>query len=267
MTRPAGTTIIDNGDPHARARFVFIGVPTFGTVSISWHSHVMQLQNPLNRNVYHAYVRGFEVGQARNIIVDQALTFSTPQGHTASHVFFIDDDVLVPPYALNVLMAQKRPIVSGLYYAKVEVPQPLILMGPREGVLDPVPRNTVVNCYAHGMGCTLIETKVFRDLIDAGMVDYDLVDDGRRVPQFFSTTRDAMVEREGYPNEVFNQTEDVFFLNKAARLGYGAAVHTGVFSFHWDEKRQVGFPLHLWDEYKRTGNVTIGEEVACAPAS
>ena len=35
-------------DAAAKARVIFLGVPSFGMVSIRWHSHVMQLQNPLN---------------------------------------------------------------------------------------------------------------------------------------------------------------------------------------------------------------------------
>ncbi len=260
MTRPAGLTITTNGDPAARQRVIYLGVPSFGMVSLRWHSHIMQLQNPLNKSVYHGDAIGFEVGQARNYLVQEALNFENSNGHSVSHIFFVDDDVLVPPYALNVLLGRKRPIISGLYYAKIPAPQPLILMGPKEGVLEDVPRNTIVDCYAHGMGCTLIEMRVFRELLDAGYVSYETLPNGQRLPQFFSTTRDAMVESDGQIPTLFNQTEDVFFLNKAARLGYGAAVDTGVFGFHWDQKANVGYPLNLWDEFLRTGNVTIGSE-------
>ena len=251
-----------NPDPSARARVIFLGVPTFGMVSIRWHAHLLQLKNPLNKSVFHAYGIGFEVGQARNYLVDQALQWSNDVGHTVSHVFFVDDDVLIPPYALDVLLSRKRPIVSGLYYAKTESPQPLILMGPSEGTLQAVPRNTIVDCYAHGMGCTLIELKVFSDLINAGLIDYETMPSGQRLPQFFKTTRDELVQTPGQPPVVHNETEDVYFLKRAAQLGYQPAVDTGVFAFHWDQKAGVGYPLHYWAEFQKTGNVLVGDEVA-----
>lgn len=264
MTRPAGSTFTLMADEAAsKARVIFLGVPSFGMVSLRWHSHLMQLQNPLNRAVYHGYVIGAEVGQARNILVDQALTWTNSNGHTVSHVFFIDDDVLVPPYALSVLLSRKRPIVSGLYYAKTPAEQPLILPDPFGGTLQDVPRNQIVECYAHGMGCTLIEMRVFRDLIAAGLVNYDDVN-GRPIAQFFSTTRDARSETETGTPIYMNQTEDVFFLERAAKLGYGAAVDTGVFGFHWDQSQGVGYPLRLWEEFKAHGTVTIGSEPVSA---
>jgi hypothetical protein len=244
-------------DTRATARVIFLGVPSFGMVSLRWHSHMLQLQTPMNRSVYHGYVIGGEVGQSRNILVDQALAWTNQYGHTVSHVFFVDDDVLIPPYALSVLLERKRPIVSGLYYAKTPAEQPLVLSEPFGGTVTDLPRNAVVDCYAHGMGCTLIELRVFQELIDKGMVTYDDVN-GKRVAQFFSTTRDALVKSPDGTPTYFNQTEDVFFLNKARELGYGASVDTGVFAFHYDHTSKLCYPLRLWNEYLETGNVTIG---------
>ena len=207
-----------------RARVIYLGVPTFGMVSIRWHAHLMQLQNPMNRSVFHGYGLGFEVGQARNYLVDQALSWANSAGHTVSHVFFVDDDVLVPPYALSVLLSRKRPIVSGLYYAKTEHPQPLLFHDASVGVAERIPRNQVVDCYAHGMGCTLIELRVFRELLDKGLVEYEEFN-GQRLPQFFKTTRDGLSRdtATGAP-VIVNETEDVHFLKLARQIGYTAAV-------------------------------------------
>jgi hypothetical protein len=262
MARTAGVEVHVNATED-RARVIYLGVPTFGQVSIRWHAHMMQLQNPMNRSVFHGYGLGFEVGQARNYLVEQALHWSNGVGHTVSHVFFVDDDVLIPPYALSVLLSRKRPIVSGLYYAKVETPTPLLFHAPQVGVAESIPRNQVVECYAHGMGCTLIELRVFRELIDQGLVQYETLPNGQTLPQFFKTTRDAL-DRDASTNApvIHNETEDVHFLKLARQLGYNAAVDTSVFGFHWDEKNRVGYPRHLWDEFQRTGNVTVGDEVA-----
>ena len=263
MARTAGLELHVN-TIDARARVIYLGVPTFGRVSIRWHAHMMQLQSPLNRSIFHGYGLGFEVGQARNYLVQQALDWQNEHGHTVSHVFFVDDDVLIPPYALMVLLSRKRPIVSGLYFAKTQAPQPLILTDPYGGVMEDFPRNQVVECYAHGMGCTLIELRVFRELLEQGLVEHETMPSGQVLPQFFRTTRDKLTQVEGGAPTIGNETEDVHFLKLAAQLGYTAAVDTGVFGFHWDEKSQRGFPLHLWDEFQRTGNVTLGVEAVPA---
>lgn len=270
MTRSIGSALHENADAR-QDRVIFLAVPTFGRVSIRWHAHLMQLQNPLNRSVYHAYGIGWEVGQARNYLVQQALAFRSGLGHTVSHVFFVDDDVLIPPYALSNLLARSRPIVSGLYYAKTPAPQPLLLREPYDGTAEQsivdAPPNSLIECYAHGMGCTLIELRVFREMQAAGLAPEEQVANGQVLPQWFKTTRDQLSQVAGAPPSIYNQTEDVHFLTNAATLGYRAAVDTGVFGFHWDESGKVAFPLHLWEEYQQTGNVRIGTPAATlAPA-
>lgn len=261
MTRPAGVELTINGDEN-RARVIYLGVPTFGRVSIRWHAHMLQLQGPLNRSIFHGYATGFEVGQARNYLVTQALDWTNDNRHTISHVFFVDDDVLVPPYALIKLLAHKRPIVSGLYFAKTEASQPLVLHDEFGGVRTDLPRDQVIDCHAHGMGCTLIELRVFRELLETGQLEHKQTREGKDLPQWFSTTRDKLTTTDQGAPVIFNETEDVSFLRAAKTLGYQPAVDTGVFCFHWDEKQQIGYPRHLWDEYQRTGNVTIGQDHA-----
>ena len=262
MTRAIGAELLVNETPASMARVIYLGVPTFGMVSIRWHAHLMQLQNPLNRSVFHGYGVGYEVGQARNYLVEQALHWQNDAGHTVSHVFFVDDDVLVPPYALHVLLSRNRPIVSGLYYAKTAAPQPLLLTGPSEGTPASVPHNQVVECYAHGMGCTLIEIGVFRALLESGLVEYETLPNGQRLPQLFKTTRDQ-VTGDGSQTVVYNETEDVYFLKRAAQAGFTAAVDTSVFGFHWDQKAGRAYPVETWEHYVKTGALVLpGQAVA-----
>jgi len=255
MTRPAGVEWIRNDAPDVRAKAIYLGVPSLGVVSIQWHMHMMGLQNPLNRGVVHGYGTGYEVGMGRNFLVQQAMQWTNDRGDTVSHVFFVDDDCLIPPYALTKLLAHNRPIVSGLYYAKTEGAQPLVLMGPGQGVPDSLPKNAVVECFAHGMGCTLIEMQVFDELLSSGIVQHETLPTGQSVPMFFQTTRDALLP-DG-TRTVYNETEDVFFLKNAAQLGYTAAVDTGVFCFHYDYKGEQGYPKAAWDQYKATGTFDL----------
>lgn len=243
MPRTAGIEMLVNTDTASKERLIYLGIPTFGMVSIEFMAHLMQLQSPLNRNVAHGYAKGYEVGQARNFLVNQALSLVNDHGHTVSHVFFIDDDVLVPHDALSRLLAHKRPIISGLYYAKTAAPQPLVLMAPAAGVAD-LPASGVVDCYGHGMGCTLIEIGVFRAMLEQGVVEFEELPNKQVLPQFFKTTKDERRTDEASSTAVSTyQTEDLYFLERAAKLGYTPAVDVDLFCWHFDAKSGRRYPL------------------------
>ena len=226
------------GDPHEIRQYegrtplvILVGVPSFGMVSIQWHSHMMQLQQPLNCVLRHLYVQGKEVGDARNEIVETALAYRGALGERVSHVCFIDDDVLVPSHALMQLLSHRRPIISGLYYAKTVTPQPLILSTKHAGVVTDFEDGAVIDCDAHGMGCTLIAREVFET-----------------VPSpWFVTTKMRGPDVAGTPSFV-HQTEDVHFLDRARRAGFQPGVDTALKCLHWSSAERVAYPLQWWKD-------------------
>lgn len=249
---------------------IVVGVPTFGQVSINWHVGVMGLRSPMNRMLHWYHVVGREVGDARNEIVQHALAYVGATGERASHVLFIDDDVLIPPDALITLLGRKLPICSGLYFAKTQFPQPLMLKGPLDGVIAKWDPGSLVPCYAHGMGCTLIEVRVFRDLMERGAVhalpktDLDFCracggtgmskthptdpcggcqGTGQRFA-WFKTTRDW--DETSRCAVQHYQTEDVYFLERAAAAGHPPVVDTSVFCWHWHAGERRAYPLGDW---------------------
>lgn len=213
-----------------RSGLILLGVPTFGAVSIEWHGSMMQLQQPMNRSIRHVYIKGKEVGDARNQIVRHALDYRGLLGERFSHVFFVDDDVLMPPHALSQLLAHRKPIVAGLYYAKTTTPQPLILGDAFTGVNTDWTPGDVVPCEAHGMGCTLIAREVFEALGDG---------------PWFQTTNERYINDQGVPVQ-WHQTEDVYFLKRAKAAGFPPLVDTGLFCFHYSMAERVGYPLDRW---------------------
>lgn len=226
----AGVTITQYEQTSGLDRVVFIGVPTFGAVSIQWHGHMMQLQTPLNRVIRHTYVMGKEVGDARNEIAEHVLRYQGPLGERAKGVIFIDDDVLVPPDTVARLLAHNRPIMAGLYYAKTVTPQPLILKSPHEGLVTEWEPGAVVDCYAHGMGCTWIAREVFEAL----------------EPPWFKTTRDHRSDdRDGVP-VYFTQTEDAYFLRRAQEAGFQPAVDCSLACWHWSMTERIAYPVQSW---------------------
>lgn len=239
----------------AKRSFIAIGLPTFGQVNIGWALRLFRgLRDPMNTAVRYFIVEGNEVGLARNQIVARVFEVEAKDPSIrASHIFFVDDDVLVHQDALLKLYAHDRDIVSGLYFSKSSVPDALILM--EEGTQRRWAPGEVVECWAHGMGLTLIKMDVFRRMRD----ELDLGVDAQGNPAWFKTGRDVALSRPDGTPAVINQTEDVYFLRRAAELGYQPAVDTShqTFGFHYDHTARVCYPRKQWDEFVASGGTRI----------
>jgi hypothetical protein len=232
---PLGGAVIP--PPAPRPAVIWLGVPTFGVVSVPWHLAMMQLQTPLNRTVRHCYVAGREVGEARNDLVRRALAYRGPSGERVSHVLFIDDDVIVPADTVARLLAHDLPLVSGLYYAKTEAEQPLILGPMGTGTRRDWQPGDLVACEAHGMGCTLIAREVFEALDP---------------PWFASAMAWVGSDADGVP--IWRaESEDVWFCRRARRAGIHPVVDTGLFCWHWSLTEHRAYPLARWREAVRRG--------------
>lgn len=255
MSRGAADTVEIIAHRTQPRDVIVLGIPTFGMVSIWFLARLFNLRMPMNRIVRHVYVVGKEVGAARNEIVARALQIEQDDpSMRCSHVFFLDDDVLAHPEALVKLLSHDAPLMSGLYYAKAQTPTPLVLAGEYAGTPQTWQPGAVVPCWAHGMGLTLIQADVFRRLRDETPLGVDAFG----YPAWFTTTRDAgLMTADGTP-AVFNQTEDVAFLRRAAALGYQPTVDTGAatFGWHWDQRGQTAYPQAQWREFTERGTIT-----------
>jgi hypothetical protein len=218
-------------DPKA-AEKIGICVPSLGTISMQWHARMELLARPMNTASISVYVIGKKVDQARNESVAMCLN------ENCRWVFFVDDDVFVPSDALLRLYAYQRDIVSGLYFAKMDPPTPLVLRAPGQGLYLDWEQGDLVECEGHGMGCTLIRADVFRT-IEPHVPKRD------GIPQWF-VTRD-FPEEVGADGSKMVMTEDVDFLAKCAHFGFRPAVATEVFCWHWSAVERRVYPLHEWE--------------------
>ena len=108
-------------------------------------------------------IHGQSPARSRNIIIEQALN------NKCSHVFFIDDDMAMPPDTLIRLLAHDKDVVTGLYLMRSYPHFPVIfdeafengfnkhiyLEDNQEGLIP------ITNC---GLGCVLINTRIFEHL-------------------------------------------------------------------------------------------------------
>lgn len=243
-----------SGFDHKRRQVIALGVPSLGMVPLRWVKSFYEMRMPTNRGVVHIYCEGKEVGDARNDIVQRALDWQAQRPDTEMlGVFFLDDDVLPHPEALVKLMAHQRPIISGLYFMKYQVPTPLVLMDEGHGVVSWRP-GEVVECAAHGMGLTYIALEVFQRLRD----ETDLGVDQFGNPAWFKTLKDEHVLDARGQRIIANYTEDVYFLKRAQALGYQPAVDTSAqaFGWHWHQRERRAYPIKQWAEWTEKGTIT-----------
>jgi GT2 family glycosyltransferase len=153
---------------------------------------------------------------------------------SATHLFFLDDDVLLPSDGILRLLKRGAPIISGLYKERGQKHRPIIIDTPknREGKLrflfryaKRAPRNRLLTCDVVPSGCLLVERSVFQRL---------------HSPWFHMEP---------------NLGPDVYFSLCARRAGYKVLLDTGVECIHIvthlagsDEaidawKREFGFTL------------------------
>jgi len=140
----------------------------------------------------------------RNYLRDYALE------HNYDYLFFVDSDVILPPNALDTLLAEKKNIVSGAYLSSFTLgEQPVIApvlfkdKGNGEAQLytyESMYPARVIQIGAGGLGCCLIAKKVLQD------VTFRLMPSGKG--------------------------EDIAFFLDARSKGYSAYAHTGIRCTH-----------------------------------
>lgn len=98
----------------------------------------------------------------RNVIIRQALE------NECTHVFFMDDDVIVPRDGIKRLLEHNKDIASGLYLMRNHPHQPIAFaeydMDGKCRHIDVRGLTGLVEVAATGLGCLLVKTDVFRKL-------------------------------------------------------------------------------------------------------
>lgn len=221
--------------------FIARCTPSLGRVSIWWARAAENLMWPMGVGKLLLYVQdnvGGGVAEARNALVETALTYDR-EANPVSHLLWLDDDVLAFPGALLELMNLNKDVASGVYFLKAEGPasQPLVWMeadpaaGVHEGVMVPfVPDLTNLPVKYTGMGLTLVRLSVYKRMA----AELDLGVDSQGRVKFYHTSTPEDVREDGSGGIEVGFTEDVYFYRQAARLGIKPHVSTTkhAFGFH-----------------------------------
>jgi hypothetical protein len=142
---------------------VLIAIPHSGlVVNLEWAVSFASLWKHAPPNTKLVLMPEPQIDVARNKAVAVALRAG------AKYIFFLDSDVHPPNDVIARLLSHRLQIVSGLY-GRRQMPPRNQMLRIRGSVLMPIEEGTyepgsLVECDAIGLGCTLIETEVFRKI-------------------------------------------------------------------------------------------------------
>jgi hypothetical protein len=193
--------------------------PTRGTmgtrVAFSW----MNVMGGFNQALCKMCIEGYEVGKAYNQALIQIL--SNPILSKFTYMLTVEEDNTPAPDGILRLYEsiQKYDAVGGLYWTKGEGGVPMIWGDPKEPnsyVPQPPVKDDVQECNGLGMGFTLFRLDMFKN-------------PGFEFGQWFKTVTE--------PGKVM--TQDLYFFQNAAKLGYKFACDTRVKVGHYDHTTGV----------------------------
>ena len=193
-----------------KTKKIGVCIPLYGSVPASFFvNFINRIHDLYNQNKYDIQIfmkASTIIDKARNELVRDALD------HKCDYVMFIDSDMILPKGAVENLMEMDVDIASGLYFAKGKpyLPVARIKDGDRHFFLEDFDYNKIMEVQGVGMGCCLINTKVFKDL---------------KFPYF-------KLEWRVTEGKQYQIAEDLYFCDNAVEKGYKVHLNTGICCYH-----------------------------------
>lgn len=225
---------------------IAICTPNLGTITAACTRAIMTAQAACQvqgRDYFflHVDIETVIIGKARSLLTHTALNAG------ADVLFFVDQDVEVPPHAIIALMDRDLPIVGGLYIARREpyLPQIYTTAQPGEGLAPPfstvitTPRDLywpiteydsssqgVMEVDAIGAGCLMVKREVFEKLaanhaaVDAAL--NDILEDLRSTlsEAHYAIAKEHIRMMDPWFEFLNDEGEDLYFCRQARRAGY-----------------------------------------------
>jgi len=187
------------------------------SLTVEWHRAIAGMHMPFGWNGAEIRLDGYEVGEARCLAVQSA----RQQG--GDFLLFIDNDVLVPPFAFRQLLYRATAthpdvdIFAGVYCDKSQPPFPIIFKEWNSGPYwDWTIGDVIEDVKAVPMGCTLLRLSLF-----------DRLKQTEEKPWF------KTVRHEDMPTSLGTMTEDIYFCKRAVEeAGCKILVDTKVICGH-----------------------------------
>jgi hypothetical protein len=185
---------------------LLLAVPTYGPVDSQANRHLRRAMMQASKDGGVEWVgdlspERMKFDAARNVVVTGALEM----GDRADAILWVDSDVVLPPGAVSMLVAQQKDFITGIYVQREKPHWPLVAnYDPAADTfmwLAEWPADVVAPIDGCGFGCVLTSTRMLRAM----------------TPPWFTF-------------EKFS--EDFDFCRRAAAAGFQLFVHTGVVCGH-----------------------------------
>jgi len=206
---------------YSKQRSILIGVPQRKKHPKFNVPNLFGLVTPQNLKVEIDTCYGLGYCESRHYFVEKALQ----KNRDYTHIFFIDDDILIPLNALTTMINLYEPIVGANYMKRNVLNETVCttvtqdpefiytnnLVESNKDDMKPVPVSGM------GLGCVLVDINVFKKLS----------------PPYFQFVHDTF-ENGMKRNLILG--EDTFFIHKALTAGFTPKVIPGLVPIHTDLK-------------------------------
>ena len=132
---------------------ITIGIPTNRLIKPKTANSLLNLVAYTKHEIIPLVsTRGYNTSENRNYIAAQAVK------NGSTHLFFVDDDMVIPEDTLDRLLKHDKDIIGGIYKTKYEVQADVC------EYFDEERPTGLFKVKAIGTGCLLIKTEVFTKL-------------------------------------------------------------------------------------------------------
>jgi SAM-dependent methyltransferase len=229
---------------------LFIGVPTIGGHSFMFSQTLMGQAMPPNFGMQLRFLPGREVGDARNILFQEAVNLG------AKYVCFRDEDTMAPVNLITSLLyhLENHPdwtFCGGLYATKTYPPHPLVFKEWGQGPFYDFRKGELIPTLFTGMGASLIRVS---DTFDLPCDEYEVMNPWKSEPmkvrELFKTISTGAYSVNGA--ELRSGTEDAYFFKKLEAAGRKAYIDTNMVCGHWDNVAGTMFWPAFDGDYAKT---------------
>lgn len=138
---------------------IVVGVATYGNISPEHYVSMLSFYAKEKERVKIVVEPYTYIHVARTNILTKAISLN------ATHVLFIDDDMIFGKDALDKLLSHNKEIVGGLYYKRIAPHTPVIYRQVGQELIIPAdfPQDRLFDVDAIGTGFLLIDINVFKN--------------------------------------------------------------------------------------------------------
>lgn len=249
------------------------GLPTNGEHSFLFTQSIIGQQTPTNFGMEWRSVPGYEVGDARNILVQWAIDSK------CKYLFTVDEDVIGPGNGMRQLLYRMEThpdwtACGGLYCTKTVPPEPLVFKEWGQGPAWDWKVGELIKVKASGAGYHFFRVEDLKNM--KGLTEYPIrnpmTGETMVVKDWFKTGKDYTYDDKGKMTLEAN-TEDSWLYRRMEEQGLQLWIDTAVLCKHYDKNNGLYFEMPLdnytavkpepWNHTPRIAN--LGSGFLCDP--